>query len=741
MRRNLWLLPIIILANGSYLEAFEISTHQILNERAVRSTSLDDYLRSNLDITNGITQNFRKGGVIESVLQWIIDGGAFEDQGNYLHTSGRYYNHFHNPLKPWKQAGLSVSFQGVTFLNESSLLWAQEAAGTQQLYGNYSWHDARDYFYKALTSPNPADRDQAFADTFRAVGQVMHLVEDASVPAHTRNDAHLLPNYETWVQENENTLNTTPIPPNVSLSVSIDGMVPITQLWDTNQYDGSLPLTGTEVGLAEYTNANFLSDDTIFVDDPNDRHYFPYPNKAYTALWEDPTNHRQYLRSSGRGEPMMHAAATSLLYFYRLVDFPQYNAYLPLALDDLSYKEQANKLVPRAVGYSARLLNYFFRGSMDARFDQVSNSMPNIMIANNSDEGMNGLVSLYYDDKNNQRELAASWTISLAAHETKYGFSFASPPDSKNYGTFVLVFRGTLGAESDAVMGKVVDIGLPGHVFIIQDSVNFGAPRVVDQTMTIPGRSVSLQTIDSPDQYMEGHFVTFGEIQSIDAYYPYSDYQFFVNGQLIAGHSWKMGDTPSPPATWKIQAIGEPERSYDCGGNVFSSVGGAEIVAVLKNHIASIITPLWVYDRRNINYCSDLPGLLGVGAAYKYSKHDSSPNTIDTRAAVLGMSLSGSSMVPLVEEWKINQLGGFMPEDSYTRQDSGSDWSYYEFRGSGMSIYQQPFYSHLWNSVNYDPIEVNLNITGEFERQYGAQELEFLSSIGIEPIYYTVIAQ
>jgi hypothetical protein len=33
------------------------------------------------------------------------------------------------------------------------------------------------------------------------VGQLMHLVEDASVPLHTRNDAHLIFNYETWVEK------------------------------------------------------------------------------------------------------------------------------------------------------------------------------------------------------------------------------------------------------------------------------------------------------------------------------------------------------------------------------------------------------------------------------------------------------------------------------------------------------------------------------------------------------------
>ena len=40
------------------------------------------------------------------------------------------------------------------------------------------------------------------------------------------------------------------------------------------------------MGLAEYTNANFFSDDTIFTEgwDPDDPHAFPFPGKASTNL-------------------------------------------------------------------------------------------------------------------------------------------------------------------------------------------------------------------------------------------------------------------------------------------------------------------------------------------------------------------------------------------------------------------------------------------------------------------------
>jgi hypothetical protein len=682
--------------------------------------------------------NFHFNG-IESIKK----GSDHEDDG-FL-TLSRSRHHFYDPTNG---LGLVAPFPVCIFTCKPSLEW-----GFNDTNNEYSWTKAREYmcigltginFDEVMVAPTADQRNEYIQKMFRSVGQVMHLVQDLAVPAHVRNDLHLPVGLagDLYEKFTANPNNFSPTWLNGYSTVKLSQFV---DFWNSSQ------------GLAVFTNHNFISQDTNF-DNFNFSGQLYYPSPQINGIvteTENVTNQfgvpisvqvdygRNVIQDAYTGDVINNDRLTAFSVFdFEAQEILGERVY---SVNDFTAQSAANILVRRAVGYSAGLLDYFFRGRMVAQSDKwTATSQPDVKITNSSEEAMNGTFSLYYDDNKGQRKPAASWSdVMLAPGESKDGFTFSLPTDIREDGTYVLVFRGTLGAEADAVAGKVVHIQppKPEYVFIIQDSVNFGTPRVADNSATIPGRSVSLQTIDSPDQFMEGRFVTFGEIQSIDAYYSYSDYQFFVNGRLMSGHSWKKGDTPDPPTTWKIQAIGEPERSYNCSDNSFPREGGAEIVAVVNRNIASIITPLWVYDRRNINYCSDQPGLLGVGAAYKYSKHDSSPNTIDNKAAVLSMALSGASMVPLVDQWKINQLGGFKPEDSYTRQDSGSNWSYYEFKGAGMSIYQQPFYSHLWNSVNYDPNEVNLSITGEFERQYGAQELEYLSSIGIEPIYYTVIAQ
>src|SRR5690606_14585558 len=65
---------------------------------------------------------------------------------------------------------------------------------------HYSILDAREAMYRALTgrardgrevAPTQAERNKYWATTFRALGDVVHLVQDMGQPQHTRNDPHL----------------------------------------------------------------------------------------------------------------------------------------------------------------------------------------------------------------------------------------------------------------------------------------------------------------------------------------------------------------------------------------------------------------------------------------------------------------------------------------------------------------------------------------------------------------------
>ena len=226
----------------------------------------------------------------------------------------------------------------------SAIDWAMQPLNSQSR-GCYSWNDVRDYYYRALTSPDKRTREINFAETFRGLGQLMHLVQDMSVPEHVRNSSHIFgSDYEKWVDDprKRGPLSGYPVGyygPNSSYPVNIEN------LFDTGQYDGTNPditLNGN-TGLSEYTSANFLSPDSIF-NNPN----IPYPAYSQTELNKLATGNlyltkRGYGEANGSGERINYLARAQTLYNYLPADYKE----LALTVKDpLVYQEYASKADP-----------------------------------------------------------------------------------------------------------------------------------------------------------------------------------------------------------------------------------------------------------------------------------------------------------------------------------------------------------------------------------------------------------
>lgn len=168
--KNIIIIFIIIATlcfNISETMALEVETHSAINKQIAQGPFLDDYLKKQLGLGDGRDTFFNN----KKVFDIIADGSMSED--NFL----RYSNHFYNPLN---NKGLSGTFI-------SAKDWALRPMGNQYADGQYSWFDARDYYYKALTSTDKAIRETNFVKTFRAIRQVMHLVQDVSIPARALN--------------------------------------------------------------------------------------------------------------------------------------------------------------------------------------------------------------------------------------------------------------------------------------------------------------------------------------------------------------------------------------------------------------------------------------------------------------------------------------------------------------------------------------------------------------------------
>jgi len=407
MRKKIRILIFLIFALSlNPLWAYDGKVHRKINENAANQNNsiLHDVLRIQIGIIEGVDATLKKDNQSKTIMEWIAYGGEAEDFGmpwDIKPLSTRAFNHFHDPLKVWDNAGLDsiidVPYRGRYWRDPtSSILWGLDPDNqdfSRNTTGDWSWGKAREYYYIYLTgndfegnvvADSQDEREANFADCFRSLGQLMHLMGDMSVPLHTRNDVHVFPivygyvgpkTIESYTLKNKDFLNYSAHPPDQVLLTdpqpqsNYSHLVPISGLFDRNEYNdgGSIPSDNNVIGLAEYSNANFLTEDTMWT--------YQHPalsDTNYASLdWSNPepidaedgkTDNRIYIKKT-QGEQIDHFAAID---YFTLEYYEHFELiYSPFHLDEECHKEYASKLIPRAVGYSAGLLDYFFRGTIE----------------------------------------------------------------------------------------------------------------------------------------------------------------------------------------------------------------------------------------------------------------------------------------------------------------------------------------------------------------------------------------
>lgn len=295
---------------------------------------------------------------------------------------------------------------------------------------HFTVFDAREAMCRALTgrdsqgnviAATETERNKYWTTTFRALGDVVHLVQDMGQPQHTRNDPHsgkgtavvqaLLSGHKSIFEEYIEARATG------DASYNIDGQ---SRQWPQLIYTGYSPPTFTQYsdfwstrngvsgrGLADYSNR--MTTESLF-------DYFLFTNKTYS-------------------------------------------------LNRFNYDDMADLLIPRAVSYSAGLINYFFRGKID--FVPDPTNAGKYTIKNLGAEGMTDSFTLYYDAVDGNRYPVAgdapteTWTNrAIGANRQLDNLSFAPPtnPAPKASGEYMLVFKGSMGEEKaeNGVVGAVI---------------------------------------------------------------------------------------------------------------------------------------------------------------------------------------------------------------------------------------------------------------------------------------------
>jgi hypothetical protein len=514
-----------------------VITHPHIVKQAVRNSDIDAFLQNELGMKP--SQDPERPGTLfngKYVTSLIQEGAELEDN-----PACRASNHFHDPLiEDWTMSGLTDTHWLVNLYCwgfgfgqyppnkiNSDVTWAtgykspseKENNGVRE-FNEWDWDSAREYYYIYLAgkdfsgneiAPDEDTRNEYMTKCFRALGQVLHLLQDMAVPAHVRNDfsrghTDIIPDsnsapwnwignrFEAFVKKND-TKNWF----NESTGGTLND-ISLTNFWDTNNYDGSIPITDENMlGLAEFANLNFVSPYTIF------SKTYPYPNEGSTNIEEyilgelspeivtdedGVTREEIYLSKIQHGININHFVIPSYLSEEMFgIDGGIERTY---RLDNRCFKDYADLLIPRAIGYSARLLDYFFRGNIEVLSLKpftvndglglrlrIKNITPTQEPMIKEDEQPFSLVWHYTPEDANpdgseDKFITSNYTVCREGNcdEIQYGdevvldFYFYWDQAREIYELLesqincMLVFKGTLGKEQSAVIGKNINPGI-----------------------------------------------------------------------------------------------------------------------------------------------------------------------------------------------------------------------------------------------------------------------------------------
>ncbi len=229
----------LFIFQAAIARGYATDTHQFLTETSARLYN-NTYTNEQVD---------------QALIPFLLDGARREDD------APRWMNHFYDPIH---ETGLTYNAAIDPWINlgnwQSAKLWAQDSAnqtklkytpaiasilsffetGTIQKFlptSDFTWNKALAYWVQG-------DKEMAMF----TLGHVIHLLQDTSVPDHTRNDPHPGDSpYENY------TAQFTPHHPDVNTYANAQqkGIVTLTNINDYFK------------GLATYSNNNFYSKNTI----------------------------------------------------------------------------------------------------------------------------------------------------------------------------------------------------------------------------------------------------------------------------------------------------------------------------------------------------------------------------------------------------------------------------------------------------------------------------------------------
>ena len=427
----------------------------------------------------------------KSPVGWIMAGSDYEDVPWY-----RGQNHFYDPTKK-PAIGLT---DGVTLpWVFPSFTWATVETNGVFFQHSYTWLKARNFELNALTNSCKSGRETNLAAMLFYLGHVMHLNQDLTVPAHVRNDNHGVnaadgpfayfvmwteiygrkTYYANAIKSSEAFAKAFPTQQHGwSWWQNTAGFQKLEDFWnrDMLRTNGANALAleakgDVTLGLSEFCNGNFISEHAIYNECKNSaKHTFSFPSlETSTRFPEIRKNPAAYVKTSylSNGKPINRVTIPKVsdgitvsnhsVLNYLGAKFPTVPTKHNFTIHDTNVLQEYHSiLIPKAIEYSAGILDYFFRGTMDVGLNLDTNVGPyTVTNLNTSGQDFYGGAFYLFGEINGIRTLIVSsnWSGYTLSNGGSMTMTFTDPPPP---GTrFFSVYQGTIGMANGAALDPV----------------------------------------------------------------------------------------------------------------------------------------------------------------------------------------------------------------------------------------------------------------------------------------------
>ncbi|HEU5133721.1 MAG TPA: hypothetical protein VFU13_01135 [Steroidobacteraceae bacterium] len=494
-----------------HASAYNQGVHQVISEHAARRSVLyTGALLADWGYSDPLTATFPSYDFPALTMATMIGRGAYhEDDDSQIK---RVFNHFTDaqvnpPFGRGLQAPLGAGDQGT--IGHPSPLWALEDTHTVSSISAalvlspavvpqvYSYRDAQEHFFQALSSENPGIRVTRFGAMFQTLGHVVHHIQDMGQPQHPRNESHISEGiledeagswYELYTSLKYPDENPQGLQALLANTPYNGGAIPTfstaREFWSQPDvpgphFRGMADFTARNyVGIGTNFRVNVASDGSVsFLGDPDQ----PLPNginrdgtpvylqrvTAPLTMYDGSvrSTSMRYVKGKVYDENISVIAERTQerILASESIFLPAFAAGpldATMATNSVVFDDNYPVLLPRSSAFSSGLINHFFRGRLD--LFRTTPTGTNWSILNAGTQAMNGQFYVYREDSAGTRILAAGpFARSVAVGATTV-VSVPEPPSSTY--RMIVAFRGQIGAEGDpsgsgfvAVAGKVVN--------------------------------------------------------------------------------------------------------------------------------------------------------------------------------------------------------------------------------------------------------------------------------------------